>query len=536
MASQPAPAPVLSTIRDRLGVRPYAVAAAAVAAALLLRVALAPLLGDQRLFSVFVPAVVAAAWAGGWRPAALATVLSCLGALWVHGTFRIPGAPASDVPVAFALGMFVVASTAAAWLGELRLRAHRRAERLLRRARHEAERAAEAASAAEASARELQDLFDSATIGLHWVGPDGTILRANPAELEMLGYAEAEYIGHSIVEFHVDRPVIDDILCRLNAGEVIRDYPARLRARDGSIRDVLISSSVYRLDGEFHHTRCFTRDVTAQREAEEAARALQRLESVGRLAGGIAHEVNNQMNVVLGASGFILRRGDLPAQVRDDVSMIVSAATRSAAITSQLLAFSRRLMLRPQVHDPREIVRGFEAVLRRSLGPLCRLRLNAAPDVGNVRVDRAQLEQVLLNLILNAVDAMPAGGTVSVWLEDATLDGGPHRGINERSVEPGKYVAIAVADTGVGMDADTQSHLFEPFFTTKAVGKGTGLGLSTVYGIVRQSGGYVRVESVVGKGSTFTVYLPVTDEPAPAPLASAPRGRSSVLVVEDDQR
>jgi PAS domain S-box-containing protein len=390
---------------------------------------------------------------------------------------------------------------------------------------------------ARKEARDLNDFFDSAAIGLHWVGADGTVLRVNRAELEMLGYSEDEYVGHPITEFHVDRPVIDDILCRLTADETLHDYPARLRARDGSVRDVLITSSVYRVNGAFRHTRCFTRDVTAQRRAEEAARALQRLDSVGRLAGGIAHEVNNQMNVVLGATHFILQHPDIPAEVRDDVGHIVSAANRSARITGQLLAFSRRQMLQPEVCDPREIVRSFESVLRRSLAPSSGLRVDAGRQVGNVKVDCGQIEQVLLNLVLNAADAMPDGGLVTIAVRETSLGTRGEAGVREPVTQPGRYVVVAVTDTGLGMDPETEARLFEPFFTTKEVGKGTGLGLSTVYGIIRQSGGYVGVTTAPGQGSTFSVYLPVTTEPmraAPPAEAEAAPHQGSVLVVEDE--
>ena len=390
---------------------------------------------------------------------------------------------------------------------------------------------------ARREARDLNDFFDSAAIGLHWVGADGTVLRVNRAELEMLGYAEEEYVGHPITEFHADRPVIDDILCRLTADEVLHDYPARLRARDGSIREVLITSSVYRVNGVFRHTRCFTRDVTAQRRAEEEARALQRVDSVGRLAGGIAHEVNNQMSVVLGATHFILRHPDIPAEVRDDVGHIVSAANRSAQITGQLLAFSRRQMLQPEVCDPRAIVRTFESVLCRSVGPSSELQIDTARDVGNVKVDCGQIEQVLLNLVLNAADAMPDGGRVTIAVRETALGTRGEQGVREPVTQPGRYVVIDVTDTGVGMDAETEARLFEPFFTTKDVGQGTGLGLSTVYGILRQSGGYVGVTTAPGQGSTFSVYLPVTTEAVrtarPAEPEAAPHP-GSVLVVEDE--
>jgi PAS domain S-box-containing protein len=462
---------------------------------------------------------------------------------------------------------------ATGWLGETRLRALRLAAIAARQAAEEADRADderdraedEAAKAEEAAAeaevaaqdadealerqlvaeaalrrseRELADFFENATIGLSWIGADGTILRANRAQLAMLSCSAGEYVGHHVAEFHVDRAAADGMLQRLRAGEVLRELPARMRCGNGEVRDVVINASPFVEGEQVTHSRCFARDVTEQKRAEDAVHSLQRLESVGRLAGGMAHEVNNQMTVVLGATDFILRRPDVPAPVRADVQFIRDAAQRSAGITAQLLAFGRRQILRPEVLDVNAVVASFEPVLRRTMGGLYEVALALAPVSEPVRVDRGQLEQVLLNLALNAADAMPAGGSLTLRTAPVELAAGDPRLPLEPDVQPGRYVELSVRDTGVGMDAETLQRVFEPFFTTKSVGKGTGLGLSTVYGIVRQSGGYVSATSEPGQGSLFSIYLPVTLEraaPAAENLLSLGGGRGETVLVVEDQ-
>jgi PAS domain S-box-containing protein len=279
-----------------------------------------------------------------------------------------------------------------------------------------------------------------------------------------------------------------------------------------------------------------TFDVTRRREADLRLQQLDRLETVARLAGGVAHEANNQMAVVLGAAGFILRREGLPEAVRQDASYIRDAAERTAAITQQLLAFSRRQIIQPRVIDLNATVLGFETILRRTLGADVALALELSSEAGRVRADEGQLQQVLLNLTLNARDAMPSGGTLRIGTRRLAL------GVTEPmlpgvAVRPGPYVELAVRDTGVGMDPGTVSHIFEPFFTTKGVGRGTGLGLASVYGIVKQSQGYVTAESRPGEGTTMRVLLPLAEEPlAPAdpPRPNGTGGKETVLVVDDE--
>ena len=278
-------------------------------------------------------------------------------------------------------------------------------------------------------------------------------------------------------------------------------------------------------------------DVEDQRTAEERLRQADRLESVGRLAGGVAHEANNQMTVVLGSAGFLLRH-QTDVHAREDIEHIRRAAQRTAAITQQLLAFSRRQILQPQVVDLNGTIAKLEAVLQRALGESSRVVLRLAPDLGAVRADPGQLDQILLNLTFNARDAMKNGGDLTIETANVTLTREYVAAKGLQSMAPGQYVRLVVSDTGEGMTQETLSHIFEPFFTTKGVGEGTGLGLSTVYGIVKQSGGFVWVYSEPGHGTAFKIYLPVLPSTAAAPPAVSPPtvegGPEVILLAEDD--
>jgi PAS domain S-box-containing protein len=279
-------------------------------------------------------------------------------------------------------------------------------------------------------------------------------------------------------------------------------------------------------------------DVEERWLGEERLRRAERLETVGRLAGGIAHEANNQMSVILGSAQFVLGRQDLPEVVREDVVHIQRAAERTAGITQQLLAFSRRQVLQPQVLDLNALVQRSEPILRRTLGERSRLVVRQAAGLGRVKADPGQLEQVLLNLVLNARDAMPDGGTVTIETSNVALTPEYAALKPVATIVPGPHVLLTVSDTGVGMDRQTAGRAFEPFFTTKALGEGTGLGLATVYGIVRQSGGYVWLYSEPGRGATFKIYLPVvgamaTERGGHDAMPVARKGEA-VLVVEDE--
>jgi len=279
-------------------------------------------------------------------------------------------------------------------------------------------------------------------------------------------------------------------------------------------------------------------DVEDRWVADDRRRRAERMETVGRLAGGIAHEANNQMSVILGSAQFVLRRPDIPDAVREDLEHIQRAAERTAGITQQLLAFSRRQVLQPQVLDLNALVQRAEPVLRGTLGERARLVVRRTSGLGRVRADPGQLEQVLLNLVINARDAMPDGGTVTIETSDVTLTPEYAALKPVATIAPGPHLLLTVSDTGVGMDRQTMARAFEPFFTTKPLGEGTGLGLATVYGVVKQSGGYIWLYSERGQGTTFKIYLPLVGT---APVQRVRRDSMPValegevvLVVEDE--
>lgn len=280
-----------------------------------------------------------------------------------------------------------------------------------------------------------------------------------------------------------------------------------------------------------------TRDVTEQRRLEGQLREAQRLEVIGQLAGGVAHDFNNLMTVVL-ANASMLRRMSAPGGPFDaGLADLEYAGRRAAELTQQLLAFGRRQVMRPRPLDLNEILRENATTVQRLAREDTELRLVLAPELGVIEADRVQVEQVLMNLAANARDAMPTGGTLTIETKNVTV--GEARGPEYASVNPGEYVLLSIKDTGVGMDAETTARVFEPFFTTKELGHGTGLGLATVFGIVKQSQGHLRVESARGQGSTFEVYFPrVAGVPAPVvaaePAAGAGSGSETILVVEDE--
>jgi signal transduction histidine kinase/ActR/RegA family two-component response regulator len=324
----------------------------------------------------------------------------------------------------------------------------------------------------------------------------------------------------------------------VRSGDRVSPQIWKHRRKDGTLLDAEVSVTRFSLGGR-SVGMVMARDVTERRALEAQLRQAQKMEAVGRLAGGIAHDFNNALSVILTYATLMLQDVPEAAPFRGDILEIQHAGQRAARLTQQLLAFSRQQVLQPRVLDLQETLSGMRDMLQRLLGEDVELSLRTSNAVGRVNVDPGQVEQIIMNLAVNARDAMPDGGKLTIETSNFEIDA--EYAAARLGATPGPYVLVAVSDTGTGMDADTQARIFEPFFTTKELGKGTGLGLSTVLGIVQQSGGAVSVYSEVGVGTTFKVYLPRTDRAAEqAPSQLPPRaergGGETILLVEDEEQ
>jgi two-component system cell cycle sensor histidine kinase/response regulator CckA len=401
----------------------------------------------------------------------------------------------------------------------------------------ERKRAGEALARSEATHRSL---VEDSPFGIFRSTPDGQLLAVNPALVSILGYdSEEELLQKSMAtDVYVDPAqrgrLLDEVL-KVDSltGESL------WRRKDAKTITVRHTARVVRdAEGRVEYFNVLVEDITERRLLEMQLRQAQKMEAVGRLAGGVAHDFNNLLTAMLGSADLVLETLAPSAPERDDVKEIRKAALRAGELTRQLLAFSRQQVLAPQVLDLNALVANIEKLLQRLIGEDVELRTALAPDLGAVKADPGQMEQVIANLVVNARDAMPAGGRLTIETANAELD----QAYVEQHfpAQPGSYVLLAVSDTGTGMDAETKSHIFEPFFTTKEKGKGTGLGLATVYGVVKQSAGYIWVYSEPGQGTAFKIYLPrVRETPAPARRGPAPvarlSGSETVLLVEDDE-
>ena len=401
----------------------------------------------------------------------------------------------------------------------------------------------QATAALRETEERLRMTLDAARIGIWYWSVETNTLTWDANLRRIYGLDERAVIStyeDFIERVHPDdRAMVGSAIAQALENGANLDYEFRIVQPGGAVRWIADQGRIVRDEqGVVSQMTGICHDVTERRQADERMRAAHRMDSVGRLAGGVAHETNNQMSVVLGATHFLLRRTDLDAGARSDLEHISSAAERTAAITAQLLAFSRRQLLKPVSIDLSDAVRQWEGVLRRILAEDCTLVLRLARGLAPVRADLGQLHQVLLNLALNARDAMPEGGTVTIETFAVELDERASRRHPGTVIRQGRYAALTMTDTGTGMDAGTLAQAFEPFYTTKPVGQGTGLGLSTVYGIIKQSGGYVWAYSEPGLGSVFKLYLPFEATAAPAVAGTAaPRARAQgelVLVIEDD--
>ncbi len=387
-----------------------------------------------------------------------------------------------------------------------------------------------------------RDLFENASDLVCTTALDGAFLYVNPAWRDAMGYSDAALATRRFIDLvHPDsRDRYFDVVARAEAGESVGHVDLVLVTAEGVPLTLEGNLSCTTNDGNPPQLRGIYRDVTERKRVEDQLRRAERMQAAGRLAGGVAHEVNNMMTGVIGFSEFLLRGLEVDDPRRGEVREIIKAGTRAADVTRQLLAFTRQQFLRPEVLPVNGIVSDLELMLRRSLGEDHRLELSLAPEAGEIRADRGQLEQVLVNLMLNARDAMQSRGRVTIATQVADLNESyaqRHSGIG---IPLGEYVQLSVSDTGVGMDPEVQARIFEPFFTTKPVGQGTGLGLSTVYGIVKQSEGFVWVYSEPGLGTTFKVYLPrvgsgLAGASDAERVPAAQGGSETILIVEDEE-
>ncbi|HET9742880.1 MAG TPA: PAS domain S-box protein [Terriglobales bacterium] len=384
-----------------------------------------------------------------------------------------------------------------------------------------------------------RSLVESAVYGMYRSSVDGRFLDVNPALVKMLGYDSAEELlavsmGRDI---YVDAEERAKVIASHRQSGKLETLELRWKKKDGHPITVRLSGTPFRNDkGETLGFEMIAEDVSERRALEDQLRQSQKMEAVGRLAGGIAHDFNNLLTVIKGYSELVLDELRSTDPLRGEVDEIKKAADRAAALTRQLLAFSRQQVLAPKVLDLNSVVVNMDKLLHRLLGEDIALCTVLGEGLGRVKVDPGQVEQVVMNLAVNARDAMPQGGKLTVETANVDLDESYAR--EHVSVKAGSYVMIAVTDTGTGMSEKVKARIFEPFFTTKEVGKGTGLGLSTVYGIVKQSGGYVWVYSELGIGSTFKVYLPRVDAALEASArqtrAPARHGTETILLVEDE--
>jgi signal transduction histidine kinase len=390
----------------------------------------------------------------------------------------------------------------------------------------------------------LDLVFRGAPIGLAFVDRELRYVRVNEALAEIDRVSVEEHLGHTVAEVlgpgaALVAPLFEEVF-RTGAPVMEREIGVPADS-PGAGQRVLVASCypVPARDGRTEWVGCIVSDVTERRRAAALEAQAERMEAIGRVAGGVAHEVNNMMTVIAGFSDFLI--GSLPpADPRaNDVAEIRRAADRAAGITRQLLAYSRQQLLQPTPLDLAILVRRMHPVLGRIVGPGVRLELRAPARPAAVQADPTQLEQVLVNLALNARDAMAGRGRLTLSVQAVTVGQARPNLQGAERMPPGRYVELTVSDTGHGMDAATQARVFEPFFTTKPAGHGSGLGLATVYGIVKQSGGFIWVASEAGRGTTFRVYLPeetaAPAEPAvPALQPSSPRGTETILVVDDE--
>ncbi len=389
------------------------------------------------------------------------------------------------------------------------------------------------------SDRRHRQLFDTSPDGILILDADtGQVIDANPSMKDLLGYSLDEFLGKTLWEVGPFKGVAASkaTFVELRQKDRIHYEGLPLETKDGRRIEVELISNAY-LVNEKRLIQCNIRDITKRLQLEAQYRQAQKMESVGQLASGVAHDFNNLLTVINGMAELMLAQVSHDDPMRADLEEIGRAGERAATLTRQLLAFSRQQILEPRVLSLNTVVAGTESLLRRLLGEDIDLVVVPAPDLGDVEADPGQIEQVITNLAVNARDAMPRGGQLTIETQNITIDEAYAR--QHGAVIPlGPYVQLAVSDSGVGMDEATRARIFEPFFTTKGPSQGTGLGLSTVYGIVKQSHGFIWAYSEVGRGTSFKIILPqvtgAADTVRPGPTVVSTSGTETILLVEDN--
>jgi len=395
--------------------------------------------------------------------------------------------------------------------------------------------AQEALRLADADFKSVED----APYGIYRANGDGQLFRVNPALQKMLGYGSSIELLKANLQLDVFKfpSEFRTLMDLFNRAADFKEAEAEWKRKDGTPITVRCSGRrIAHNDGEAAYFEMFVEDITDKRILERQLRMAGKMEAVGRLSGGIAHDFNNLLGVIIGYSQLLKRALGADSHLVEHVSEIEKAGDRAAALTRQLLAFSRQQILTPTVLNLNDLVADMQKMLPRLIGEDITVTMGMEPELQSVRADRNQIEQVIMNLAVNSRDAMPAGGELRIDTKNVYLDDAYTR--MHAGAKVGQYVCLSVTDTGGGMDAETLAHIFEPFFTTKEMGKGTGLGLATVYGIVKQSGGYVWVDSELNKGASFQIFLPRVAEIS-EPQVARPylgenlRGSETILLVED---
>jgi PAS domain S-box-containing protein len=387
----------------------------------------------------------------------------------------------------------------------------------------------------------FRSMVEDAPYGIFRCRSDGKLLSTNPAFQRMLGYENREELleKNLVEEVFGGTSEFQKLKSLLDDAKEFKDVAVELKRRDGMQITVRCSSRSTKGHEGLPSFDVFAEDVTEKRILERRLQMAGKMEAVGRLSGGIAHDFNNLLGVIIGYSQLFKRKLDPHSPLLEHAQEIEKAGQRAAALTRQLLAFSRQQVLTPAVLNLNDLVQDMVKMLPRLIGEDITVKTSMAPDLGSVKADRGQIEQVIMNLAVNARDAMPEGGNLSIATSNRTLDQAYAR--HHPGARPGQYVMLKVSDSGLGIDANILAHIFEPFFTTKEVGKGTGLGLATVYGVVKQSDGYIWVDSEPGKGASFQIFLPKVDEEKGAevsavrPQGEVARGSETILLVEDSE-